>query len=409
MDALLKSIDQKQLTHLLIFSSAAGFYGNAGQSDYAIANEALNRIALSFSQKHPKCHVTSFNWGPWEGGMVTPELKRYFEERKVEVISVQDGTKIFVEDVTSKMQSNPIVLIGNSMVVPDKNELKDSKLKILSEISLKNSSFLRDHSIGETPVLPLVHAMAWVSEMCEQRSPGFKFRSCKNFKVLNGVKFDKSLTSTYSMELKEIEQQNNNYKEFEVNVSNYFEQGNKDKKKSLLHYSSIVNLAQKTSDSPLYQGIDVKNIENRSGSSFYEDGTLFHGPKFQGIEKLININEAGLILECRLKEISVSEQGQLASKTFNPFAVDQGFQAMLIWAKHFYQSGSLPLRIDMFEHFAEVPFNEKFFIGMSVQKKSTTFLKADLNIFNEKGMIYCRIFGAETTLSKSLNKLFQKK
>ena len=60
LDALLKSVDQEKLTHLLIFSSAAGFYGNAGQSDYAIANEVLNRIALLFSQKHPKCHSPQY-------------------------------------------------------------------------------------------------------------------------------------------------------------------------------------------------------------------------------------------------------------------------------------------------------------------------------------------------------------
>jgi NAD(P)-dependent dehydrogenase (short-subunit alcohol dehydrogenase family) len=117
IDALLKCVNPKKLTHLLLFSSAAGFYGNAGQSDYAAANESLNRIALLFKQKNPKCHVTSFNWGPWEGGMVTPELKRLFEERNVEVISVEDGTRVFVEEATSAGQENPVVLIGNSMAV----------------------------------------------------------------------------------------------------------------------------------------------------------------------------------------------------------------------------------------------------------------------------------------------------
>ena len=122
--------------------------------------------------------------------------------------------------------------------------------------------------------------------------------------------------------------------------------------------------------------IDLKNIENRSGSSFYEDGTLFHGPKFQGIEKLLSINDKGLLLECRLNEVSVSEQGKLVSKTFNPFAVDLGFQAMLIWANHYFQSGSLPLKIDIFENFREVPFNIKFFVAIFIQKKIRYFSKS---------------------------------
>jgi NADP-dependent 3-hydroxy acid dehydrogenase YdfG len=109
ISTLLKSVDPKKLTHLLLFSSAAGFYGNAGQSDYAIGNETLNRIALLFKQNHPKCHVTSFNWGPWEGGMVSPELIELFKERSIEVISVEAGTRVFVEEVTSSGQVNPIV------------------------------------------------------------------------------------------------------------------------------------------------------------------------------------------------------------------------------------------------------------------------------------------------------------
>ena len=122
------------------------------------------------------------------------------------------------------------------------------------------------------------------------------------------------------MKIKDITDKNNNYKEFEVNVLSDFESKNNEKKQSRLHYSSIVSLLQKKEDSPFYKDIDLKNIENIPGSSFYKDGTLFHGPKFQGIEKLLSINEKGLLLECRLNEVSVSEQGKLVSKTFNPFA-----------------------------------------------------------------------------------------
>ena len=409
MDALFKSIDHEKLTHLLIFSSAAGFYGNAGQSDYAMANEALNRIALLFSQKHPDCHVTSFNWGPWEGGMVTPELKRFFEERNVEVISVHDGTRIFVEDVTSKRQSNPIFLIGNSMVVPNKLEEKIGELKILSTINLRNNPVFSDHVIGESPVLPLVHAMSWMSDVCEQRFSGFKLSSCKSFKVLNGIKFDKTKTSQYFLELKEIEEEKGIYKEFEVNVSSNYRKGNTKNNQPRYHYSSIVSLVQQSPKSQFLEKTDMSNTENKPGSSFYEDGTLFHGPKFQGINKLLKINEKGLVLECSLEEISDSEQGQFASHTFNPFAVDLGFQAMLVWSRHYYQSGSLPLKINKFEHFKSVPFKTKFFVNMSINDNSATSLNAEIDIHDEKGLIFCRISGAETTLSKSLNKLFRKK
>jgi acyl transferase domain-containing protein len=65
-----------QLHFLVLFSSIVGFYGNIGQSDYAIANEILNKSAHRIKNQYPNLHVISIDWGPWEAGMVTPELKK---------------------------------------------------------------------------------------------------------------------------------------------------------------------------------------------------------------------------------------------------------------------------------------------------------------------------------------------
>ena len=408
IDALLESINPKKLTHLLLFSSAAGFYGNAGQSDYAIANEALNRIALLFKQNNPKCHVTSFNWGPWEGGMVTPELKRLFEERNVEVISVEDGTHVFVEEVTSSGQENPIVLIGNSMVVRNGAENGLQKWKISRRVSLDASPVFQDHTIGKNPVLPAVHAMSWMVDACEQVLPGFMLSSCQNFKVLNGVKFDETLADEYMLELHEVKREKGSFADIKVKVSSQSGLGSSSAKRPRFHYSTQVRLVQQAAEAPLHDRIDLSNTHNLPGSSFYQDGTLFHGPKFQGIKQVLNIDEQGLTLECRLPEISAAEQGQFSTQDFNPFATDLAFQAMLIWAWRFHQSGSLPLKTDLLEHFRKVPFETRFYLSMSVKKSSSTVLNANLFLYDEQGLMYSRMTGAEVTLSQSLNALFGK-
>jgi NAD(P)-dependent dehydrogenase (short-subunit alcohol dehydrogenase family) len=406
INALLKSVDPKNLTHLLLFSSAAGFYGNAGQSDYAMGNEALNRIALLFKQNHPECHVTSFNWGPWEGGMVSPELKRLFEERNVEVISVEAGTRVFVEEVTSAGQVNPLVLIGNSMVVPKEGNTGLRKWEIKREINLKENPVFKDHAIGDNPVLPAVHAMSWMADACEQGLPGFKLSRISNFKVLNGVKFDNSIADKYILNLQEIERENGKFAEIEVKVSSKSGSGSK---RPRFHYSTQVRLEQQLPKAPLHDRIDLSDTHNLPGSAFYQDGTLFHGPKFQGIEQVLNINEQGLTLECKLHENSGSEEGQFASQDFNPFALDLAFQAMLIWVWRFHHSGSLPLKTETLEHFRKVPFETPFYLSMSVNRDSATVLSANLFLHDEEGLMYARMSGAEVTMSKSLNALFGKK
>ena len=77
--SLLGAVDINHLDHLVLFSSVAGFYGNVGQTDYAIANEILSKAAHLFKTNHPKTHVSAINWGAWDSGMVSGELKAQFE------------------------------------------------------------------------------------------------------------------------------------------------------------------------------------------------------------------------------------------------------------------------------------------------------------------------------------------
>jgi len=73
------SVDIHNLDHLVLFSSVAGFYGNVGQTDYAIANEILSKAAHQFKTNHPNTKVSAINWGAWDSGMVSGELKVQFE------------------------------------------------------------------------------------------------------------------------------------------------------------------------------------------------------------------------------------------------------------------------------------------------------------------------------------------
>ena len=128
-----------------------------------------------------------------------------------------------------------------------------------------------------------------------------------------------------------------------------------------------------------------------------------------GIEKLLNINEMGLTLKCRLAGKNFSEEGQFTSQDFNTFSLDIGFQGMLIWARHFEKSGSLPLKTAVVEHFRKVPFETPFYLSMRVKSNNSTIITADLFLHDEAGLIYARMIGAEVTVSKSLNALFKNK
>ena len=98
---LLAVTQQDKLRFLLLFSSVAARFGNVGQSDYAMANEVLNKVAQQEQQKRGKsCFVKSYNWGPWESGMVTQELAKLFAQRGIKLLSTEHGTQLFLHELT---------------------------------------------------------------------------------------------------------------------------------------------------------------------------------------------------------------------------------------------------------------------------------------------------------------------
>ncbi|MCP3802576.1 SDR family oxidoreductase [Allokutzneria sp. A3M-2-11 16] len=98
--ALLDATAEDPLTMLCLFSSVAGTFGSDRQSDYAMANETLNHVAVAESVRRPDCLVRSIAWGPWEGGMVDSSLKEFFRRREIALIPLAEGGAAFTDEVT---------------------------------------------------------------------------------------------------------------------------------------------------------------------------------------------------------------------------------------------------------------------------------------------------------------------
>ena len=116
LENLLNCVNANQLEHLVLFSSVTGFYGNIGQTDYAVANEILNKSAHLIKQNYPACHVVAINWGAWDSGMVSSELKKAFAERGIEVIPVEAGTQMLVNELHPTHHETTQVVIGSPLV-----------------------------------------------------------------------------------------------------------------------------------------------------------------------------------------------------------------------------------------------------------------------------------------------------
>ena len=110
---LLKVIDLTKLRHVGLFSSASAVFGNVGQSDYAMANSWLGAVARKLSAELPGAIVKSFCWGPWAGGMVDSSLAGHFASRGISLIGLDDGARIFADQILRGERSEVELLIGD--------------------------------------------------------------------------------------------------------------------------------------------------------------------------------------------------------------------------------------------------------------------------------------------------------
>jgi NAD(P)-dependent dehydrogenase (short-subunit alcohol dehydrogenase family) len=113
LENMLRHVDVTKLRRLLLFSSISSVFGNAGQTDYALANEVLNKFAISFSLLHPEVKTVAMCWGPWDSGMMNETLKRLYEARGIKLISQSVGTEFFIREFLEKnTEAGQIVISG---------------------------------------------------------------------------------------------------------------------------------------------------------------------------------------------------------------------------------------------------------------------------------------------------------
>ncbi|MCB2212987.1 SDR family NAD(P)-dependent oxidoreductase [bacterium] len=112
---LAKKLKPEQMKLAVFFTSMAGRFGNMGQSDYASANEAVNRFAWMLNNEWPNARIMSINWGPWISGMVTDELIAAFEARGVIPIPLKGGRQFFLDELNHGSKSEVELVAGSGL------------------------------------------------------------------------------------------------------------------------------------------------------------------------------------------------------------------------------------------------------------------------------------------------------
>jgi NAD(P)-dependent dehydrogenase (short-subunit alcohol dehydrogenase family)/acyl carrier protein len=389
---ILSCIDMSSLKHLVNFSSLAGFHGNRGQSDYSMANEALNKIGYQLAAQFPHLTAKSFDFGPWSGGMVNATLEKHFRSMGVQIIPRAGGSETVAQCIL--YSGSKQVLVGN-WGLPAVTPLSQTHT-VRRTISIKSNPFLDSHMIQKRRVLPMTVAIGDLAQVAKSIYRGYHLWGIEDARLFAGV----TLTEDVACEIT-LTRQSESAGKIKVEASlNAFKNG-----KLAPAYKCVVVLGNERRPE-LSERFDKPDADPACGCATYDGVTLFHGKAFQGISEVLKYSKDRFVAKLSPLSITTKDRGQFAGNTqvIDPFVNDMIFQSMLVWARNIRNSASLPAGCERMTLHKSLPTDKDYYISLqavSGNPLADSTVKFDFKLLSDQNEVF--VAGrAGVTLSPTL-------
>lgn len=325
--AVLDALKGHNLKLVALFASVAGKFGNVGQCDYAAANEIFNHVALTHSNQWENCRFLSVNWGPFAGGMVTPELARMFTQKGVGLIPPLAGAKLFTREILNGHLDCSEIVVGAGPMELGASEgpmNSPSPLTLKKSVKLEDNAYLTDHKLKDQPVLPMAMALEWIAEAAQAFFPDLCVFEVRNLKVLKGVSFEEdNLEFLIRSSLTESNLLYGSLLSVEIRLaSNSLAQPNYQAEVVLMPKAHLPKL-------PAMPKLQLDK-ELRNMDELYQN-YLFHGPSLRCIQSVEGISKTAMLASMKLSSPSVLSKSAPKKWVTEPLALDGMAQMGLIW------------------------------------------------------------------------------
>jgi NAD(P)-dependent dehydrogenase (short-subunit alcohol dehydrogenase family) len=413
LENLLKAFGGDELKLLALFSSYTGRFGRTGQVDYAAANEVLNKIAQSESRRRPHCRVVSFNWGPWNGGMVSAGLRKIFESEGVSLIEPEAGAEFFVREICSPL-SQPVEVLalapsavqkrnGNGIHHQPVAEPAVLNLAFEREVSVAALPCLESHVLNGRPVLPAALMIEWLAQGAVHGNPGMAFHGLENFRVLKGLVLEPHAKTTVQV-LAAAGQMHAGLLRVPVQIVSLVGGRN------IPHARAEILLAEALPTPPADWTSPVLRPGNNGHHFIYGNGHLFHGSHFQGIEALEFCSEAemaGLVKSAPAPKHWIRNPLRSAWIS-DPLALDSSFQMLILWSWEHHRAGSLPCAIGRFRQFTDAFPKAGSRVIAKIDSDRAPVVTASLQFLDRQGKLLALVEGYECVIDQGLGEAFRR-
>ena len=201
---------------VVVFSSVAGRFGNAGQTDYSAANDLLCKITSSFRTTRPGTRGIAVDWTAWGGlGMATRgSIPKVMAMAGIEMLAPQAGIPWIRRELTAEAFTGEVVVGGQLGVLIaeldatgglDPAAIDTSAggpmvgtvtgMGVFSGLTAETTldpaaqPFLHDHRIDSAAVLPGVMGIEAFAALASLAAPDLRVAGVEQVDFLAPVKF----------------------------------------------------------------------------------------------------------------------------------------------------------------------------------------------------------------------------
>ncbi|MGA2920688.1 MAG: SDR family oxidoreductase [Candidatus Sulfotelmatobacter sp.] len=373
---LLRAIGDMPLGATVAFSSIAGRFGNAGQTDYSAANDLLCKITSSFRTARPATRGIVIDWTAWGGiGMATRgSIPKMMELAGIDMLPPEAGIPLIRRELTVGGTRGEIVIgqrlgilvkewdvtggldvsaFEASKSLPERGPMigKLATVALPSEVTIETTldpaiqPFLHDHQIDGTPVLPGVMGIEAFAEAALCLLPDWRVAGLEDVNFLSPFKFYRNQPRTLTIAAAIHPQRDNVLADCRLIGSRSLP--NQAEPQVTTHFSAQVRLAQErltrqTPKAVVVPGMGLPQGHIIEAADIYR--LYFHGPAYQVVERawwdghrVIGLLARGLPanhLPCELPT------------ALDPRLIELCFQTAGVWEMGVQGRMGLPLHID---------------------------------------------------------------
>ena len=427
--SMLKAIGESPLKAMVLFSSSTARFGRRGQVDYAAGNEVLNKVARVEAARRDGCRVVSVNWGPWDGGMVTPGLRTIFSDEGIEMIGMRSGAAYLLDEIADPEGPAEVLVLGGGSQIPEVGshavvetngvdasangagrnrtggaEAFFAELPTVFErtIATDTHGFMASHVLDGRAVLPAAMTLEWLAHGALHGNPGLRFVGVDDLRVLKGV----LVQSNESLRVRICADKARKRGDEFLVVAELCSGGGNGRR--VLHARAEVVLAAERPEAAAAMVSVHMPALDQSIETIYT-GTLFHGPALHGLLNVESCGDAGLVAHCKSAPPPQDwmEEPVRSRWIADPLALDSGLQAMIVWTSDRLGELSLPTRFTRYRQFVPSFPSQGARIVIDVHERTNGKVVSDIDWIGDDGKLLARLEGYESVVDSSLSKAFR--